>query len=134
MPYIKIITRQVAIAPYKSNREKYDRYDAPMYNGDKIKIFWLHQTSAKNIPKEKGFKTFRILTNFVQNPNSQTLFRQVSDICEVYKEDNEKSAKRYIYSKSLIDAPVKKWKNKDCNAKEFAKLEKESKKIIKEIS
>ena len=60
MPYIKIITRQVAIAPYKSNREKYDRYDAPMYNGDKIKIFWLHQTSAKNIPKEKGFKILSI--------------------------------------------------------------------------
>lgn len=87
-----------------------------------------------SMAKEKGFKTFRILTNFVQNPNSQTLFRQVSDICEVYKEDNEKSAKRYIYSKSLTDAPVKKWKNKDCNAKEFARLEKESKKIMKEIS
>lgn len=82
--------------------------------------------------KEKGFKNFRILTSFVENPTSQTLFRQYSDICELYQIEGENKITHYIYSKSLTEEPVSKWGNKDCGFKDFCKQEKESKKIMKD--
>ncbi len=83
---------------------------------------------------EQGFKTFRVLTNFEDNPNSQPLFRQLFDICEVYKNKNEKTAKRYVYSKSLTDQPTKKWGERDCGDEEFLALEKQGRKVMKQLN
>ncbi len=82
--------------------------------------------------KEDGYKNFRIISNFKENPTAQSLYREVSQICEIYDKD-DKVPCRYIYSKSLTDSPVKKWGDRDAGVKAFEARERASKKILKDM-
>lgn len=83
--------------------------------------------------REKGFKTFRIVSNFVENPSAQSLYREVSDVCEYYNE-NDKKPCRYIYSKALDGRPVVKWNGKNAKIAQIQALEREGRKALKKIS
>lgn len=84
------------------------------------------------IAKEKGYETFRLYTDKVENAKAVKLYEKVGFIGEKYSAE-QLSYDCWIYSKSLYDNNVKLWNNKNLNLLYQAELDHIDRQKTKEI-
>lgn len=89
------------------------------------------------LARNYGKKEFRLVTYRVWNNKAQKIYRKTTQIAEEYKNKNDwqygiNVGKAMIYSLSLVDKKISKWKNKFINLNDDIRLHNESLRKLKE--